>query len=215
MNLVKKSLGMIFFVLLSFIVAQPLVFSVEMTQQACAQGLTPSLNIKDSLVLSAATLCLPGIMEKTYQYQQIKCEEVVCTYEALKNGVDPSFCERQADYQTCKYVVGEAFAMPGFNFVEQIREGIAQYLANPYALGVAALRYARAETSMCIGKCDGVVMSGVSFFLAVNDLAAFAQRMQTIVDQGFDGQKAYSGEDYCSQIPKIEEEVDDLLEFTE
>lgn len=214
MKHIAKSLSMLFFVLLSVLIAQPIVFSLEFTQQTCAKGLTPSLNIKDSLILSTVTLCLPGILEKTYQYQQIKCEEVVCTYEALKNGLDPSFCERQSDYQTCKYVVGEVFALPGFNFVEQIREGIAQYLTNPYAIATTAMRAIRQGTISCTGFCETYVAPGTTFFLAVNDLAAFAQRMQRIIEQGFDGQKAYSGEDYCSQVPGIEEEVDKLLEFT-
>lgn len=196
------------FLIISLLFVQPIVFGYEMTRETCTQGLTPDLNVKDSLILSAMTVCVPGMLEKVNEYRQIKCEEVVCTYEALKNGLDPSFCARQAGYNTCKYVTGEVFSMPWANFAESIREGIAQYLANPYSAVITGFRTA---TSQCSGACDTIVMQGMSLTLAINDLAAFAQRVTDLVDNGLEGIET---QNYCEDIDKIEKEVDSILDST-
>ena len=209
-----KNLSFVLFIVFSIVVAQPLVFSYEFTQETCRKGITPNLEVKDSLLLSTVTACVPGILEKVDEYKQIKCEEVVCTYEALKAGLDPGFCSKQAGYKTCRYVTGEIFAIPGINFVEQLREGIAQYLANPQALAIAGMRALRASSLTCSGLCDIFVMKGASITLAISDLAAFAQRMTNIAEKGLSGLGARSGENFCEQVPEIEEEVDQILENT-
>ena len=219
----NKYLGIVVFVLFSFFIAQPLVFSAQTpsvapgseTRASSCQGNAPSLNIKDSLILSVTTACLPGVLEKAEEYKQIKCELVVCKYNALKSGLSPAFCEEQSQYKTCKYVKGEIFAMPGVNVFEQIRSTIAQYLANPEALGLAiAKETTRNLVEGCTGQCISPLVAVGSWSLAISDLAAYAQRMQNIIENGIDGLGARSGENFCEQVPEIEEEVDKILENT-
>ena len=98
---------------------------------ATACSIDPPVDIKDSLILSIVMMCIPGILEKLMEWKEIKCEMAVCSYEAVKNNLDPAFCTKQGSYKTCKYIMGEVFAMPPLAILEYLRDLIAAVLANP------------------------------------------------------------------------------------
>ncbi|MEC8339210.1 MAG: hypothetical protein VXZ40_01185 [Nanoarchaeota archaeon] len=169
------------------------------------------LNIRDNLILSTVTLCIPGILENVEEFNQIQCEEVVCTYTSIANGVPADHCSKQAAYRVCANVLGDIFALPGFNiiqFIDGFKQAIATYLTNPYVLFITGLRQ---WGKTCSGTCDIYQLSGSGIILAVNDLAAAAQRIVSIFDQGFSPQR---GPDYCAQVEDlgIRDEVDKILE---
>ncbi len=56
-------------------------------------------NVKDSLVMSIVTLCIPGILEKAHELKNNKCQLVVCKYNAVLNDLDPAFCDKQDAYR--------------------------------------------------------------------------------------------------------------------
>lgn len=168
------------------------------------------LNIRDNLILSTVTLCIPGILENVEEFNQIQCEEVVCTYTSIANGVPADHCSKQAAYRVCANVLGDIFALPGFNivqFIDGFKQAIATYLTNPYVLFITGLRAAKTG---CFGYCAPWDYSGVDFILNINDLAAAAQRIVSIFDQGFSPQR---GPDYCAQVEDlgIRDEVDKIL----
>jgi hypothetical protein len=172
------------------------------------------LNIRDNLILSTITLCIPGILENIEEFNQIQCEEVVCKYTSISNGVPADHCSKQAAYRVCANVLGDIFALPGFNiiqFVDGFKAAIATYLANPY---VAVITGIRAWGATCSGTCDFYELSGSGIILAINDLAAAAQRIVDIFDQGFSPQR---GPDYCAQVEELDirGEINKILELGE
>lgn len=72
------------------------------------------LNPKDSIVLSFATLCIPGIVHNMDKYRQIKCMYADCLQTSVETGVPVSACEDAKEYETCKYVYGEVFQLLPF-----------------------------------------------------------------------------------------------------
>jgi len=188
--------------------------SRDSIQQTCGGP----INVKDSLVLSTVTLCLPGILEKTNEFKQNKCEKAVCYYEAVKNNLDPSFCEKQYAYRTCTYIVGEIFAIPPMAMLEYWRNMIAQVLANPVGyLYSAAVKYARKDiAASCTNPVTCNVVKnpklGASVVLVlVTDVASLAQYFKDLIDNGLDTFKLNSNPDYCEQLGDIREEMEKIL----
>jgi hypothetical protein len=60
-------------------------------------GKSPSdyLNVKDSMVLSLVTFCIPGIIYNLNKYRQIQCMYAYCLQEYVKAGLPISVCEDQ------------------------------------------------------------------------------------------------------------------------
>ncbi len=178
-------------------------------------NLFPPLNPKDSIIMSAATLCLPGLLEKANEWRQIQCEEVVCMYNAITNSLDPIFCGKQAAYSTCKYVYGEIFALPYVNLVEKLREKVAEIIANPaayfYSVAIALVREYMAG---CYyeGSCDSFSQIGPALLLAANDIAAGIQTFIDMFENGFGWSD--DSTDYCEQIDDIKTEMQKVIDGT-
>ena len=126
--------NLILFLVLSLLFVVPLNMNSVLAEDEPTNTCGIPTNIKDSLILSVVTLCLPGILEKAQEWKNNKCQLVVCKYNAVLNDLDPAFCDKQDGYRTCKFIVGEIFAIPPFTIVEYIREIVANTLANPIAL---------------------------------------------------------------------------------
>ncbi|MCI0557125.1 MAG: hypothetical protein MN733_01415, partial [Nitrososphaera sp.] len=70
------------------------------------------LDVKNSLILSIACLCLPGIIYNLDKLRQIDCFKAVCLHDDVKlNGYPASFCSEMHGYLTCAFVVGEVFSL--------------------------------------------------------------------------------------------------------
>ena len=184
-------------------------------QQTCAP-----FDVKDSLIFSTLTLCLPGILEKGMEWKQNKCQLVVCKYDAITNGLDPSFCEKQDAYRTCKYIVGEMFAIPPFSLVEFVRSYVAEILANPvgilWEVGTKAAR--KFVTNSCgLGSgsisCQSPVAGPTAVVLAGMDILGAYQTLQEIMENGFD--YFSPGADYCERVPEIKNEMEKIINVLE
>lgn len=187
--------------------------SINKVSAVCSP--TPPTDVKSSFILSVVFMCLPGILEKTMEKKEIECDLAVCSYEAVKNNLDPSFCEKEAAYKTCKYWAGEIFAIPPLSIMEYIRQKIASILANPigfaYAAGISALRY-ELDTVCAGGKpgCDARLIGPGAVILAVNDILAVAQTFMEMMENGFS--LFDSEESSCDQLSEIKEELEGLVE---
>ncbi len=174
-------------------------------------SLVPPANPKDSLVMSVVTLCLPGVLEKAKQWKDIKCEEVVCSYEAVKNSLSPGFCAKEAGYKVCTYVVGEIFAIPPMSIVESLKEKIASIIANPagfvYSVAIGVIRKQVATMS-----CKTPI-SFQSVVLGINDIAAGTKELKDMIDNGFSFNTDET-QDYCSQMGDIVEELETIIKLT-
>ncbi|MCA9459267.1 MAG: hypothetical protein KC550_01830 [Nanoarchaeota archaeon] len=218
-----KTFGMLLALILSLIFITPLSISSVYAEDAPVKTYKPKgevkanicgggVNTKDSLVLSIVTLCLPGILEKTYEWKQIKCETIKCSYEAVKNDLDPSFCKKQEGYRTCKYVVGEMFALPPMSILEYWRNAIAQLMANPigvaYAAGVSAARYYLFEHPH---PYDSLTDGAAAIFLAVSDIISIIQTISDMFENGFF--PPLDPENACDGIEDIQAELEEVVRY--
>ena len=187
----------------------------EDVYSTCGGG---GINIKSSLVLSIVALCIPGILEKVNDWKQIKCQTIKCTYESVKNDLDPSYCKKIEGYQVCKYVVGEAFAIPPLSMLEYWRQAAADVFANPVGAlwGVAYTGMKKVVTGGCNGATPGIlcnVFSNVPLGVAVpvlviTDGAYVVQTLKEIFDNAFEDR----GADMCKGLDKIKKEMEQIIE---
>ncbi len=91
------------------------------TYNAQGVGGITRVNVKESLVWSVASLCVPGIIYNVDKMRQIQCRYAVCLADDVKNkGVPVSVCEDEKSYMWCNYGVGQGFSaipwLPIFNY---------------------------------------------------------------------------------------------------
>ncbi len=219
--MVKNNIKIIasFWIMISLVFLIPLNMGTTYgaTQGEVQSSVCGATNIKGSIILSIVTMCLPGILEKTYQYKQIKCEAATCYYNAVKSGLDPSFCSAHEAYKTCTYIVGEAFAIPPMSILEYMRNAIANALANPIGLlwsGATIVARKTVETS-CFGKPNSCtfttnpVYASATVFLVVTDSMALIQQFKDMFENGFT--KRFETNDKCEGMAEIKTEMEKIL----
>jgi len=167
-------------------------------QQNAMCGGNSGTDVKSSLLLSIVTLCLPGILEKIYDWNQIKCQEVQCMYSAVKSNLDPSFC------------IGEAFALPPMAILEYFRKIIARILANPVGIAYSvAITLDRNYINTCLtkGGCSSTVAAAFAIPLTITDISALFQRLKDMLKNGFFPPGVKGSKNYCDGIKDIKKEM--------
>ncbi len=210
----KSIVSMFLYLIISMIFVVPITFSAEAQTneeiaQSCGLG---NFDVKDSLIGSVITLCLPGVLENVNEYKQLKCQRVVCHYDALSQGLDSSFCDRTYAYQTCTDIVGEVFNLPFFNVIESLKDAIAEMIANPIGIAVSAGLYvARQGLPKCYGieTCNSITLSPQVFLVGFADIASGIQYFKELGDNAPD---IFSRNDqsYCERLPAIKEELKNI-----
>lgn len=191
----------------------------ENAANMCSGGDT---NVKSSLILSIVTLCLPGILEKGMEWKHNKCFAAKCYYDAVLQGLDPQFCVAQDNYRTCKYLVGELFALPPMAMLEYFRQAIADVLANPvgllWSIGVKESRkivFANCKASPATCSVGENPMYGVAAgFLIVTDALAVYQNLMGMFENGFSFLESES-EGPCDGIDEIKAEMEAIIKVYE
>ncbi|MFH0978767.1 MAG: hypothetical protein V1837_05700 [Candidatus Woesearchaeota archaeon] len=90
---------------------------------------------KDSLVLSLATGCLPGIIDKLQQWRQIQCNYGVCLQQSTNQRIPLKVCEDQKSYLECKFIFGEIFQIiPFANTFKQLGNYIYTIFSDPFSM---------------------------------------------------------------------------------
>ena len=121
-----------------------------------------------------------------------QCREFgVCLQEAVKgDGVSISVCEEQKDYQTCKYITGEIFAIipwtAFFNFITGI---IKNALSDPLtAIGVGVSLFCKVECAATPDSTSRFALKYASgttwfcgFFTWLSFLGEIANEVQSII----------------------------------
>lgn len=200
------------------------VYAAENERQNVAANVCGEVNIRNSLVLSVVTMCLGGVLEKVQEWRQIQCQAVVCNYEAIKFGLDPSFCQKQQEYLTCAYIVGEMFALPPLSVLEYWRDMVAQVVANP--IGVVYGAVVKASRLAIIADCS-IPPPGTTGFLCnvganiplsipltiviTADALYVVQTIKELFENGFGGLFADGPQDYCKEVEDIKSEMEEIL----
>lgn len=210
----KTGSAFIIFLIVSCIFLFPLNIGIanaaEPTRQEAAATLCGPFDVRDSLVLSIVSMCLGGVLEKTHQWKEIQCQSIVCHYEAVKYGLDPTFCEKQEEYLTCSYIVGELFAFPPLAVLDYWRNAIAQVIANPVGfLWSVAAKKARAYLAGCKDiACSPKFVYASASFLIVTDIAGVINTLMQMFENGFFGGSEASA---CERVPEIRREMQEIL----
>lgn len=196
----------------------------EQAQVGAVCGGNAINNVRNSLVMSVVTLCLPGILEKVNEWKDMRCRKVVCKYDAVINNIDPSHCEAEYAFNQCKLIVGEVFALPPMAILEYFRSVIANIIANPVGLLYSGVVLsARATVS---GACaadatggNGMIcnfawgsatgLTAARIFLWTNDAIALFQTTKDLIDNGFD--QFAPRQNYCDQMEDIKKEMEEIL----
>lgn|GEM_PF-4489546 len=72
-----------------------------------------ALNPRNSLLLSAASLCLPGVFYNLDKYRQINCKYILCLENVTTAGGDLSVCDESKSQAWCLTIWGEVFEVLG------------------------------------------------------------------------------------------------------
>lgn len=121
----------------------PLGVGSELTE-----GLTNS-DLKNSIVMSAQKLCIPGIVYNLNKYRQMDCEYLECLKVYGASGLDVSQCEVMKASKTCAIIVGEAFELPYVRIGKNLFSNMADTIRMSYGYGlVSILKYIN-STGIC------------------------------------------------------------------
>ncbi len=95
-----------------------------------------------SLILSAATGCIPGIIFNLQKEREIKCQYALCLRDSAMNGLPVTACEYKYHYEQCYYVMGQIFqVIPYGAFVKRMGQMIAQVLQDPISMVISVVEY--------------------------------------------------------------------------
>jgi len=122
-----------------------------------------SLNPENSIVYSAACLCLPGVIKHLHEYRQIQCRYIQCLQMQAESGmIDIGYCEELKSVETCEKVVGETFTLfPWTNIISNMLNQVRSLIQTaPLALSGALLDKLLKESTLyndikdVLKKCD-------------------------------------------------------------
>jgi hypothetical protein len=94
----------------------------------------PVVNVRESIIWSVATLCLPGIVYNIDKYRQIQCQYTTCLKRDVKKlGVPVSVCDDQKSYMTCVLIWTQIFyTIPYANLINSALELVKSAISDPF-----------------------------------------------------------------------------------
>lgn len=102
-----------------------------------------TLNIKDNIILSLITGCIPGIIYGIEKYRQILCMYAYCLNSTAAAGFDAAMCSELKGYAQCMFIYGEImYALPWVGIVAVWLEKLSAVLSNPLAIIGVTISYA-------------------------------------------------------------------------
>jgi hypothetical protein len=157
------------------------------------------LNPKDSIVLSFATLCIPGIIYHLDKYRQIKCMYADCLQTSVETGVPIAACEDSKEYETCKYIYGEVFQLMPFTGLFNYFIGLVKgVLYSPFGVVDLVLGY------VCQAPVNSEFGGSVARLCLWQEMAGVIADVWSDISNIKDDWAIRS--DYCSRIKAPEEE---------
>lgn len=162
-----------------------------------------------SLILSAYSLCLPGVIYNLQKARQIDCAYINCL-KNTKYGFPVDLCQAQRAHAQCKYVWGELFnLMPFATAASRLLQGIKKLLVNPEKLvdvgaSIACRVFCTSPESTSNIGC--VACAVVKWASTVQDLLCDFGVPKSSCANAFTGAKKLSVKDtYCQEALKEDE----------
>ncbi len=166
-------------------------------------GSLTSPQIKDSLILSAGCLCLPGIISNLEKLRNVHCFKAVCLNDMVREGYPAEFCDDMSSYLTCTFVTGEIFSLlPFVGFVDKIIDMATTFISDPVALFTTGLG------AVCTTTCP---TPESEVYMACASLKTVSVLMEAISSFRQMGDKkslstATTETQYCKRMEKIKKE---------
>jgi hypothetical protein len=118
-------------------------------------------NPKDSVILSLATGCLPGIIDGVQRWRQIQCNYGVCLRDSAEQMIPIKVCEDQKAYLECKFLAGEIFQiMPFAHAFKSALNKLTSILSDPLGFIFGAVTY------VCTPKLPDDILHPLCIFFA-------------------------------------------------
>ena len=122
---------------------------------------------KKSLLLSVATLCLPGVIENLARARQVDCRYIHCMENLVPLGQDVYACEYQRGYEWCSLVYGEIFQwIPFTQFAQAISDWFLSSADNLLSVAIGVVTGTCAVMSW-VGDGSGAWCSSVQSYQKV------------------------------------------------
>lgn len=166
-------------------------------------------SIKESLILSTITLCLPRILENYQEKRQFLCQAATCHYKATIGGYDSTVCDKIYAYQQCVEIQGEIAAIPGINIVDHLITMVQNALANPHMVLLSVGHGILTGQSMLCNyvPCPSVTYAPIKVALGIFDVMREAQVLMNI----FENAPWESPTDYCDGLDGIKSDLENIL----
>lgn len=152
------------------------------------------MNVKESIVLSVATFCVPGVIYNLNKYRQIECMYADCLQKSVDSGVPIKVCEDQKEYATCKYFVGEIFkVLPITAIFDYYTRMARNVLADPLSTAGLALGLV-CKPSVVLPDSNTYIVCAWGKLLS--EVGHVANNIMSFIDSG----EWTIREDYCDRI---------------
>ena len=180
-------------------------YNPDVKRLGSGKTISDYMNPQTNLITATLFVCVPGIIYGLDKYRQIKCLYADCLINAVgRDGMPVTACEDEKAYATCKYILGEVFAVIPYTAVFDHFMGlIKNALSNPFAILGLAFSIACWYGCRTIGDAGWVYYGcrGARLFSLVGDAA---ENVRNIVDEGFKVRT-----DYCERVEDFEEDEDE------
>ncbi|MFC1741003.1 hypothetical protein ACFL3V_00515 [Nanoarchaeota archaeon] len=151
-----------------------------------------------SIITSAGSACLPGILMNIEKYRQIKCKKLLCLKIDAAQGRPKWQCDKQYDYEMCTWATGQIFAaLPITQYIEQIGLVLNRIVKQPasFVLGLVM------DKGCTLGICGNPAFWGCKACMVAMYALSLAALVTDLVENTADRFKDISF-DYCEEALK-------------
>lgn len=194
-----------------------------------------NFNVKDSLPLSIANLCLPGVVSNWEKWRQIQCEYAVCLgKDVVEDGVPIHVCRDERHYKQCVYVYKTVIfnSLPIVPLINYVKDTVATAISNPMSsvtLLSAAIchNFCGAVKEGTVTSAEGADQAGCEVindaffqFCQIPKLAAVIGDVMGDLEGVFDSESGLfdmgsESTDACSQMEQLAKEREEKEEERE
>jgi len=170
------------------------------------------MNVKDSMVLSICSLCVPGIISNLQKYRQVQCMYIDCLERSIETGIPSDTCDSVKDYATCKYIVGEVFQFFPFTaFLQYYLDKVKRAVSDPFSIiglgfGIGCRQYCAAPDDAVLAGMGHKICIGAKIIADIGDIA---DNIKTI----FNKDTWSPQDDYCKNLAAEETEGNQTSSF--
>ncbi len=168
---------------------------------------------KDSIVLSLATGCIPGIIKNLQKMRQVECYYILCLKQASEENIPLYVCDEQKAYLECKLVYGEIFQIVPFaSFFKSLTTNFQTIVYDPIGMIFGGLNFYCAYEPTASSHAVCVLANLVPTLVSItDDITALFESETWEVNDGFceEALKKLPEPSGWAAAPDLEKQEDD------